>query len=407
MNHLQSSLQLPCGIVLKNRIAKSALSENMANRGHQADLRFKNLYEKWSSGGAGLLITGNVMVDSKALGEPCNVVFEEEIDQPLIKEWVKAGTKSRTQLWVQLNHPGKQSPKFLSPKPVAPSQVALKPPLNKMFNEPRELTEIEIEEIIRRFGVAAKMSKDFGFTGVQIHGAHGYLVSQFLSPHHNRREDQWGGPLENRMRFVQRIYQEIRRQVGNEFPVGIKLNSADFQKGGFTEDESIQVVEALSGLGIDLIEISGGNYESQEMMGTTKKESTRKREAYFLDYCEKVRGRVKTPLMLTGGFRSFQGMNDALSSGACDVIGLGRSIALNPDFPSKLLRGENIVSEVRFLTTGVKALDKLLPLEITWYTEQIHRMGAGKNPNPKLSVKLSILRTLASLGLEGIKRVRS
>mgnify|MGYP000014623129 CR=1 FL=1 len=404
---LSTPLTLPCGVTLKNRFAKSAMSENMASSGHLGNPKFATLYRRWSNGGAGLLITGNIMVDSSALGEPHNIVFEKGLEQQGIKSWTGAGRENETHLWAQLNHPGKQSPKFLSPTPVAPSAVALKAPLDKIFNKPRELREDEILAIIARFGIAAAIAKDHGFTGVQIHGAHGYLVSQFLSPHHNRREDRWGGSLENRMRFACEVYKSIRENVGADFPVGIKLNSADFQKGGFSEEDSMEVVKELSALGMDLIEISGGNYESQEMMGKPKKESTKKREAYFLEYCEKVRKVTDTPLMLTGGFRTLDGMNEALATDSCDVIGLGRSLVINPEFPKQLLAGESVKSEVQQLTTGFKSLDKNFPLEITWYTQQIHRMGQGKDPDPKQSVLASVLHTLFSMGIQGLKRVRS
>lgn len=406
-NLLNRPLSLPCGRILKNRICKSAMSENMASAGHVANEKFSRVYKRWAQGGSGLLVTGNVMVDSRALGEPANVVIEEGMDLSALSSWAKSATENDTQCWIQLNHPGKQSPKFLSKQPVAPSAVALGGYLARSFNTPRALENDEIEDIIKRFAFAAKITKEMGFSGVQIHGAHGYLVSQFLSPHHNRREDKWGGTLENRMRFVVEMYKGMREAVGPDFPIGIKLNSADFQKGGFTEEDSMQVVSKLSELGMDLIEISGGTYESQAMMGASKKESTKKREAYFLDYCEKVRKVVDTPLMLTGGFRSLEGMIEALDSGACDMIGLGRSVVLNPDFPNQLMGGKTVVSEVHPLTTGWKKLDKIFPLEITWYTQQIHRMGKGLVPKPNMSVKASVLSTILSVGLSGLKCVRS
>lgn len=401
---------MPCGATIKNRIAKSAMSENMADAGNRPGMKFVNLYKRWSSGGTGLIITGNVMMSSQALGEPHNVVVEEghECLEDL-KEWASAGTSNGSHLWMQINHPGKQSPKFLSPEPMAPSAIGYVSHMKNMFNQPRALTAQEITKIIKGFGYTAKVAKEAGFTGVQIHGAHGYLVSQFLSPRHNQRTDQWGGSLENRMRFVVEIYKTIREQVGPDFPIGIKLNSADFQKGGFTEEDSMEVVKTLGELGMDLIEISGGTYEAPKMMDGKKderRESTKKREAYFLDYCEKVRKLINTPLLLTGGFRTKEGMEEALDSGACEMIGLARSIAIDPDFPNKLLAGENVVSQVKPLTSGIKALDKIVPLEIVWYTDQIHRMGKGLDPVPNASPKMSVLRTLFGVGSALLKRTR-
>ncbi len=408
-NLLANELKLPCGAVIKNRIGKSAMSENMGSKGGNSNETLNKLYERWAKGGSGLLITGNIMIDHTALGEPRNVVFEKGHSDENLKEWTKAGTQNNTHLWAQINHPGKQSPKFLSKRPVSPSAIGLKPPLNRMFNQPRELTEKEIYDLIERYAFAAKISKENGFTGVQIHGAHGYLVSQFLSPRHNQRTDQWGGTIENRMRFVSLIYQAMRKEVGNQFPVSIKLNSADFQKGGFTKEESMTVVQHLSEQGMDLIEISGGTYEVPAMTGREKavKESTKNREAYFLDYCEEVRKIVKTPLMLTGGFRTSKVMNDALASGACDMIGLARSIAVNPEFPNDLLSGKNVESPVKLLSTGLKFLDNIVPLEIVWYTEQLKMMGRGENPQPNMSPMKAAMNTILHIGMQGLKKVRA
>ena len=406
---IEEKLKLPCGAVLKNRIAKSAMSENMADAGHAPGFKFVNLYSAWARGGAGLVISGNVMLDSKALGEPHNVVIEkghECLDE--LHAWAKAGTQDDTHLWMQINHPGKQSPKFLSKTPLAPSAIAYESHMKNMFNTPRALSAQEISSIVERFAFTATKAKDAGFTGVQIHGAHGYLVSQFLSPRHNQRTDQWGGSLENRMKFVIDVYQAIREAVGPNFPIGIKLNSADFQKGGFSEEESMEVVKTLSELGMDLIEISGGTYEAPKMMeGSSKKDSTIKREAYFLEYCEKVKKLINTPLLLTGGFRSKEGMEEALVSGACEMIGLARSLAIDPEFPKKLIKNEDVLSQVRPLTSGFKTIDKLVPIEITWYTEQLHRMGKGKAPAPNASVKMSVLRTFFGIGSAMLRRTRA
>ena len=404
--NITDALTLPCGAVIKNRIGKSAMSENMGSQGFLSNHSFQTLYQRWADGGTGLLITGNVMVDQRALGEAHNVVIEKGINDPSLKLWADAGKSNDAHVWVQLNHPGKQSPKFLSTLPVAPSAIPLKKPLNRVFNTPRALSDTEIVDIISRFAYAAKVCKDNGFTGIQIHGAHGYLVSQFLSPTHNQRTDKWGGSIENRMRFVSEIYQAIRVEVGPHFPIGIKLNSADFQKGGFSKEDSMTVVKHLSGLGMDLIEISGGTYETPVMTGTNVKESTKAREAYFMDYCEEVRKTVSTPLMLTGGFRSSKGMNDALATGVCDMIGLARSLALNPDFSNELLSGKDVKSLVKPLTTGFPFLDRTFPLEIVWYTDQIHLMGKGKNPNIHRSVLRSVLGMALALGVNTLKRVR-
>lgn len=404
----RTPLTLPSGTVLKNRIAKSAMSETLGTVDNHPTAALNTLYERWARGGTGLLITGNVMVDASALGEPNNVVVEDDRDLPALKAWARAATQDDTQAWVQLNHPGKQSPNVLSPQPVAPSAVPFDPPHNRFFNSPRALEVSEIEDLIGRFARTAAVVKRAGFTGVQIHAAHGYLVSQFLSPHHNRRQDQWGGSLDNRMRFVRRLYEAIRGEVGSDFNVGIKMNSADFQRGGFTQEESMTVAEAMSDLGMDLVEISGGTYASPEMTGlnqakTPQKASTRAREAYFMDYAEKVRDRVKVPLMITGGFRSTAGIEAALASGAMDLAGLARPLALDPEFSRKVLEGQEAVSEVAPIKTGIKAVDRMALMETAWYTRQLARLAGGKAPLPNEGGLSSLMKVMATMSYRGFR----
>lgn len=229
---LSSSFTLKNGLRIKNRLFKSAMSEQLGNNKHDPIAGLVTLYQRWAEGGIGLAITGNIMIDRQALGEPKNVVLDSVSDLVPFKAWAKAGASNGALLWSQLNHPGKQIPNFLCQSPIAPSAISLAGGLEKGFNTPRALTENEIVDIINKFALSAKLSKEVGFSGVQIHGAHGYLISQFLSPRHNQRQDQWGGSLENRMRFVLSVYHAMRAEVGGEFPIGIKLNSADFMQGG-------------------------------------------------------------------------------------------------------------------------------------------------------------------------------
>ena len=398
---LVAQLPLPCGAILKNRIAKSAMSEQLGDRANRATPELARLYARWAAGGAGLVITGNVMVDRRALGEPRNVVLEDGRGLALIEAWAKAGTAKGTHLWMQLNHPGRQIPKFLSKEPVAPS--AVRPELPG-FGTPRALTGPEIDDLIARFGRSAALARQAGFTGVQIHGAHGYLVSQFLSPLTNRRTDEWGGALENRMRFLMGAYHAIRAAVGNDFPVSVKINSADFQRGGFSEEDASGVVDALAAAGVDLLEISGGTYEQPAMMLGTPKESTVAREAYFLTFAERLRGRTKVPFMVTGGFRSRAGMIDALQSGALDVVGLARPLALEPDLPARLLDESAERSAARPRRVGVKLLEGVT--ELSWHTLRLHRMGAGKDPDPDLSPARAAAMSVVLQGWGALRRKR-
>lgn len=397
-------LVLARGRAIPNRIAKSALSEALGTIDNRVTPELVRLYRRWGAGGAGLLITGNVMVDRRALGEPGNVVVEDERDLLMLQQWAAAGSARGARMWMQINHPGKQAPRGMNRENVAPSAIGFGEKLSPFFPVPRALRNAEIEEIVTRFGNTAAIAKKAGFDGVQLHGAHGYLISQFLSPHHNQRRDAWGGTAVKRRRFVTQLFREVRRRVGEDFPIGIKLNSADFQRGGFTEAESLGVIKALAKAGIDLIEISGGTYEEPAMQGL-RKASTVAREAYFLEFAEKVRGAVRVPLMVTGGFRSLAGMEAPLRAGAIDLVGLGRIFAVEPEAPCRLLRGQETRHQVRPLSTGIRYLDQMGSLEVTWYTRQLHRMGHGEPPVPDENALKSFVFDLRDKGL-GILRTR-
>lgn len=410
-NHLNKELRLPNGIVLPNRLAKASMSEALATYDNHPTTMLIELYRRWAESGIGMLLTGNIMIDRRALGEPGNVVIEDESDLPMLKQWATAVTEQGSTLWAQLNHPGKQSPKGLNVSNLSPSPIPFRADMAAFFETPREATTAEILDIIQRFGRSAAVCKKAGFSGVQIHGAHGYLISQFLSPHHNQRSDEWGGSPENRRRFVLAVYAEIRKQVGPDFPVSIKLNSADFQKGGLTEEESMQTIHALADAGIDLIEISGGTYEAPAMSGAVQqplRSSTVAREAYFLAFAEKIRNTVKVPLMLTGGFRTFNGMNAAIQTGAVDVVGVARLLAIDPDAPKLLLQGRDSAQVVQAISTGIKAIDKMGVMEILWYTRQLKRIAQGGEPQPQESGLWAFLASLvkSGWGTYQTKRVR-
>jgi 2,4-dienoyl-CoA reductase-like NADH-dependent reductase (Old Yellow Enzyme family) len=406
---LSQPFTLPNGSVIKNRLVKAAMSETLATISNRPTEGLVKLYERWARGGIGLCVSGNVMIDRNALGEPNNVVVEDETDLESLKQWANAGTREQTQLWMQINHPGKQAPRGLNRETVAPSAIPFSAGLSRFFSLPRALTEPEIEAIVVRFGNTVRIAKKAGFTGAQIHGAHGYLVSQFLSPHHNQRSDKWGGSQKNRMRFALEVFAEMRRQVGAHFPIGIKLNSADFQRGGFSEQESIEVIGELALARVDLVEISGGTYEAPAMTGAGQvKESTRKREAYFLEFAEKARTQVKVPLLLTGGFRSLAGMRQALSSNAVDFIGLARPLAVEPELPHRLLKGLDATQELKPIATGIKALDRLGMMEIPWYTRQLKRMGSGDDPKPNDKALQAFVANIVGGGWRMLKtRARS
>ncbi|ENW89697.1 MULTISPECIES: NADH:flavin oxidoreductase/NADH oxidase family protein [Acinetobacter] len=387
MSQIADQLQIR-KTTFKNRIIKGAMSEALANTAGQPNQLHLGLYEAWAKGGLGCAITGNVMVDIRAKNEPGVVAIESERDLAKLQQWAQIGKQYGMVQLVQLSHPGRQCPKGLNKETVAPSAVPFSPALATTFGTPRELREDEILDIIQRFARAAQICEQAGFEGVQLHGAHGYLISQFLSPLTNKRQDRWGGSIENRMRFLLEIYQAVRAATSEDFIISVKLNSADFQRGGISEEDVIQVFKAIDAAGIDLIEVSGGTYEAPAMAGVKaekRKASTLAREAYFLEFAERIRQEVRCHLMVTGGFRTVQGMNTALASGACDFIGIARPFAVEPDLAHRLLAGQDVRYGVDKIKTGIPLVDKMAIMEIIWYAAQFKDIAQGKQPNPKLS----------------------
>ncbi|GEK88225.1 2,4-dienoyl-CoA reductase [Alkalibacterium putridalgicola] len=403
MNSLKllEPLILPNGKEIKNRFLKSAMSETLANRDHQPTENHMKLYERWAEGGSGIVVTGNVMIDRNALGEPGNVVVEDERDLDLLKKWAEAGSRQGAQLWMQINHPGKQSPRSLSKEPVAPSAIPLQNYSSQLFSQPRALTTEEVKGLVQKYIKTASVAKRAGFKGGQIHGAHGYLVSQFLSAQHNQRSDQYGGSLENRMRFLMEIYTGMRKELGPDFSISVKLNASDFSSGGFSEKESLRVAQTLAGSGIDLIEISGGNYENPRMFKETEKDSE---DIFFIDYAERLKASVDVPVVVTGGFRSVDSMEKALREGKTSMIGLARPLVLYPDLPSQIIKGKRPQINTPRLTTGSSYLDGKVGslMGISYYEHQIARLSEGKEPRITRNGWRPLWHTLKSYGLTGL-----
>ncbi len=402
MTPLAATLRLPCGAELPNRLAKAAMSEQLAGPGGAPGAALARLYGRWGRGGAGLLVTGNVMIDGRHLGEAGNVVIEDDRHLEALAAWAAAARAGGAHAWVQLNHPGRQTARAVDPAPVAPSAVPLEVG-GGAFARPRALAHDEILELVSRFARAAAAVKAAGFTGVQLHAAHGYLASQFLSPRTNLRDDDWGGDGPRRRRFLLEVLRAVRRAVGPSFPVGVKLNSADFQRGGIGEDDALAVVEALSAEGADLLEISGGTYERTAMFDEPAA-STLRREAFFLAFAERARRVAEVPLMLTGGFRSRAAMEAALAGGAVDVVGLARPLAVEPDLPAALLAGRSDRARPVRLGTGFRTLDAMVVG--SWHQRQLRRMGRGEEPDLSLSRTGALLLYVSDFVREGRARVR-
>ena len=418
---LAQPFRLPCGVTLGNRLCKAAMTEGLADPWLRATDRHVRLYRTWGESGAGLLLSGNVQVDRTDLERPGNVAIDVSAPQTVsadarerLAAWARAGTSAGGQFWMQISHAGWQSPRYVTTRPQAPSEVPLR--LMGNYARPRALTEPEILGLIDRFAAAATIAREAGFTGVQIHGAHGYLLSSFLSPFTNRRRDDWGGSLRNRARLLIEILRRVRTSVGADFPVALKLNSDDFRKGGFSHEDCLQVVEWLNEESLDLLEVSGGTYEQPRLLGLSGREadavpvraSTRVREAYFLDYASAIRKVARMPLMVTGGFRSRAGMEAAIASGDCDVVGLGRPLCWQPDFPRLLLAREvdsipRMEDRLRFAERGWRSpTSSLTALKVmnvfgaqAWWYCQIFRLADGKQPELDLGLMAALREYLA------------
>jgi 2,4-dienoyl-CoA reductase-like NADH-dependent reductase (Old Yellow Enzyme family) len=414
---LSDTVELPCGASLPNRLSKAAMTEGLATGDGVPTAALARLYGLWSDGGAGMLLSGNIMVDKDHLERPGNVVIDQPPNQEMrdaLRRWAEAGTRNGNHLWAQISHAGRQTQKIVNPSPKAPSAVKLGLP-GGQFGQPVALTENEIDDIIRRFGICAAAVKEAGFTGVQIHAAHGYLLSQFLSPRSNQRDDQYGGDLANRARMLLAVVDAIRGAVGPDFPVAVKLNSADFQKGGFAFEESLQVAQWLQDHGIDLIEISGGTYEQPKLLGISGLEeeeeqnvaqSTLMREAYFVDFAVAMGDKVKVPLMVTGGFRRREVMQQAVDTGSADVIGIGRPMCVMTDAPNQLLSGLHELPRYEQMLSlfprwmawlgNIKLFKTLGSFAVQyWYYAQIDAIGRTGNPDDNLTVFEATKQTMS------------
>jgi len=412
---INEPLTLPSGVHLPNRLVKAAMTERLADANNQVTDQHIRLYQSWAEGGIGLQITGNVQIDRRNLEAPGNIVIEglpSEAYASRLADWAEACKSAGGAVIMQVSHAGRQTQKIVNHHPDAPSAIAVDLP-GGQFGTPRAMTEDQIRRVIEHFGLAARAARSAGFDGVQIHAAHGYLLSQFLSPLANQRQDQWGGTLENRARALIETLRACKAEAGPGFGVSVKLNSADFQKGGFSHAESMAVLHMLNNEGLDFVEISGGNYEQPKMMDLdglkpvfddTERPASLSREAYFLDYAREVQKIATMPLMVTGGFRTRQAMNEALSNGEADLIGLGRPLCVDTDAPARLLTGqlEVLPAWEKTLRIGPGLLGPGSPIGLIkalngfgmqgWFYTQLHRIAAGQQPNRKLGVLRAFLK---------------
>ncbi|TIB94052.1 FMN-linked oxidoreductase [Wallemia mellicola] len=377
-------IELKCGLKLKNRFVKSALEESLCRLGGSAPTAgLIELYRKWDKGGYGMIITGNIQVDAQYIGLPFDACMS--YDDNDVNQWKSLIEGVRdTPLIVQLNHPGAQSPRWtLSKSPLqrnlAPSNVNHVFPSNMMFPDSEEMSEDDIQTVIKQFVIAAKYLHEMGINGVQIHGSHGYMISQFLSPKTNRREDVYGN---DRTKIVVEIINQIRHMCGKDFCIGVKLNSSDYLKGGMTMDDALQnYKDIVTKTTVDFVEISGGNYDSLVFLA-------RSSEVFFEEFAKRIRDEIeidedhKPALMLTGGIRKRDTVDGLIKQNVCNLVGLGRPACVDMKIPQKMLSDEEFELDLSSYEVdnvlGFKTLGFVgASVRTLAYTLHLHRLARG------------------------------
>ena len=381
--NLFTPLTLPNGTVVPNRIAKAAMEENMCDENHAPSDALLRMYQAWADGGAGLFLTGNVMVDARGMTGPGGVVLEDDRHLERFKQWAQITRSGGAQVWMQISHPGRQMMAALGQQTWSASSVALDMgDLSNKFSVPKEMTVADIDELQRRFVTTAKLAEQAGFSGVQIHAAHGYLLSQFLSPISNKRQDAWGGSIENRARLLLDIVKAVRGAVAPRFVVAVKLNSADFQRGGFSPEEALHVVEMLNELKVDLVELSGGSYEAPAMQGQARDGRTLAREAYFLEFAKDIAAVARMPLMVTGGIRRKAVAEQVINSGVA-MAGIATALAIDPNLPHDWRAGKDTTAALPPITWNNKMLASLAYMAGVKF--QMTRLSQGRPTNRNVS----------------------
>lgn len=445
---ISSPLTLPCGLTIPNRLVKCPMQETCASPPNfdPPVEKWRHIYKTWASAKYGMLLTGQVQVDMRYFSVPGDVCVHKGSLDPTVmakwKEWAKIAQAEGTPCVVQIAHPGRMSPAGAGNRPanmpaLCPSSVPVKLgdtwldklALDKILGIPKTMTLSEIDDAVENFVRGAQVAKEAGFAGIQLHGAHGFLISQFLSPHTNRRDDEYGGTAEKRLKFLQRLVTEVRDLCPPPFCVAVKLNSGDYMaEGGLSTDEALGQVKWLVTCGmVDFVEISGGNAENATsklhqsldkrsiVKAPTKpmKESTRVREAFFTDFAERVQAlNSNVPVQLSGGFRSRIGMADAIESGVCQMIGLGRAAVLEPTLPRDIILNPEVPDEaslamphqVRGLWFAnlipAKVVGSGLPIEFFYWN--MRRLGNGLATMPYASIPWVVFSNIVAMVQESM-----
>ncbi|KAK4704748.1 hypothetical protein P7C70_g1462, partial [Phenoliferia sp. Uapishka_3] len=442
IEQIRQPITLPCGLVLPNRTVKCPMQETCAKAPYYDPPMhlFDNLYRRWAKAEFGMVITGQVQIDQRFLSIKGDVVIHSETLDPghieAWEAWARLAQSEGTPCIVQLAHPGRMSPAGAGNRPgdLEPMSASAVPvelgatwmdkmAIQALLGTPREMSIEEIDTLVSDFVHAAKVAKIAGFKGVQLHGAHGFLLCQFLSPHTNRRNDAYGGTPEKRLKLMTRVIAEIRAVCPAPFCVGVKLNTGDYMDNkGLTEEEAYQQVRFFMTCGmIDFVELSGGSGEStkgknkffdsfgqKSIEKAPQKSSTRIREAFFTDFAERLKDiDSNVPIQLSGGFRSRLGMADALESGACQLIGIGRPVVLEPEFPKATLFNPEIPDDQAFAVPFVPRglwVAKLSPVKIVGaglrgklYYYNMRRLAHGLDPDRLASIPFIIFNGVVEL----------
>lgn len=315
------------GMALKNRFVRSATYESMANLDGTAKDTLLDYMVKLVKGGVGLIITGHAHVTLEGQAGPNQMGIYSDALIDNLKQVAQTVHEYGGAVAVQLAHAGMRGIGKEAFAPLGPSDV-----IEKDIKKVSAMTVDDIKKTVQAFGDAAQRSVISGFDAVEIHAAHGYLLSQFLSPYYNKRDDAYGGKLENRARLLVEVYQEIRQRVGNSYPVMVKINSEDFLEGGFSVSEMITVAGLLEGMGMDAIEMSGGTFESGKFIpsrgGTSKSED---KEVYYRKAAQTFKEKIGIPLILVGGFLTYALAEEVIKSGVADYVAMSRPLIREPD----------------------------------------------------------------------------
>lgn len=372
-NLFERPLILPCGAVIKNRIVKSAMSDSLGDGEGNATDAQSRLYEVWAEGGVGLSIIGEVQVDPFFPEKPGNLVLTKSTDLPALRDLTSRSAINGAHIWPQLSHAGGLSHSPIN-RPKGPS------PLSIGSFECEGMSGIEVAQLPGQYAKAAEKAKLAGFTGVQIHAGHGFLLSQFLSPLCNLRNDQYGGSIVGRCQVIIDIIAKVRSVVGRSFPIGIKINSSDQLEGGLTEEDALQVIAILDNTSIDLIEISGGSY----FPGAKSSSDRVSKGPYFVKFAEKSKKITTKPIIVTGGFKTREQALNSLEVGATDFVGIARALVLNPNLTNNWISGIACKPEFpRFKVTpegGVTA----------WFTMLLTAIGNNNSDNFNLDILSAI-----------------